>query len=89
MAKKSKVAKAKKQEKLVERFAVIRKELKEKGDYVALNKLPKDSSPTRIKNRCKVTGRPRGYMRKFNMSRISFRELAHKGQLPGVKKSSW
>lgn len=89
MAKKSKVAKAKKQEKLVERFTVIRKELKEKGDYVALNKLPKDSSPTRIKNRCEVTGRPRGYMRKFNMSRISFRELAHKGQLPGVKKSSW
>ncbi len=89
MAKKSKVAKAKKQEKLVERYVELRKELKEKGDYVALNKLPKDSSPTRIKNRCEVTGRPRGYMRKFNMSRISFRELAHKGQLPGVKKASW
>jgi len=89
MAKKSKVAKAKKQQKLVARYAEIRKELKEKGDLVALNKLPKDSSPTRIKNRCLVTGRPRGYMRKFNMSRITFRELAHKGQIPGVKKSSW
>lgn len=89
MAKKSKVAKAKKQQKLVAQFTEIRRELKEKGDYVALNKLPKDSSPTRIKNRCEVTGRPRGYMRKFNMSRITFRELAHKGQLPGVKKSSW
>ena len=89
MAKKSKVAKAKKQQKLVAQYAELRKELKEKGDLVALNKLPKDSSPARIKNRCLVTGRPRGYMRKFNMSRISFRELAHKGQLPGVKKSSW
>lgn len=89
MAKKSKVAKAKKQQKLVAQYAVLRKELKEKGDLVALNKLPKDSSPTRIKNRCLVTGRPRGYMRKFNMSRITFRELAHKGQIPGVKKSSW
>lgn len=89
MAKKSKVAKAKKQHKLVAQYAEIRKELKEKGDLVALNKLPKDSSPTRIKNRCLVTGRPRGYMRKFNMSRITFRELAHKGQIPGVKKSSW
>ncbi|MBO0998263.1 30S ribosomal protein S14 [Bacillus sp. SD075] len=52
-------------------------------------RLPRDSSPTRVHNRCGVTGRPRGYMRKFNMSRIVFRELAHKGQLPGVKKSSW
>lgn len=89
MAKKSKVAKDKRQRELVARYAVLRKELKEKGDYAALNKLPKDSSPTRLKNRCEVTGRPRGYMRKFNMSRIAFRELAHKGQLPGVKKASW
>ncbi len=89
MAKKSKVAKAKKQQQMVEHYAALRKELKEKGDYVALNKLPKDSSPTRLKNRCAVTGRPRGYMRKFNLSRITFRELAHKGQLPGVKKASW
>ncbi|MCM3167118.1 30S ribosomal protein S14 [Peribacillus frigoritolerans] len=74
---------------MVEKYAELRKELKEKGDYAALAKLPRDSSPTRVHNRCGVTGRPRGYMRKFNMSRIVFRELAHKGQLPGVKKSSW
>lgn len=89
MAKKSKIAKAKKREQLVEQYAELRKELKAKGDYEALRKLPRDSSPTRLKNRCGVTGRPRGYMRKFNMSRIAFREHAHKGQIPGVKKSSW
>ncbi|OAH57807.1 30S ribosomal protein S14 [Domibacillus aminovorans] len=89
MAKKSKIAKAKKQQKLVEQYAEIRKELKEKGDFIALNKLPRDSSPTRLHNRCELTDRPRGYMRKFNMSRIAFRELAHKGQLPGIKKASW
>lgn len=89
MAKKSKVAKAIRQQKLVEQYAEIRRELKKKGDYVALSKLPRDSSPTRLHNRCAVTGRPRGYLRKFNMSRIVFRELAHKGQLPGVKKASW
>lgn len=89
MAKKSKVAKAIRQQRLVEQYAEIRRELKKKGDYVALSKLPRDSSPTRLHNRCAVTGRPRGYLRKFNMSRIVFRELAHKGQLPGVKKASW
>ncbi|MBM7706311.1 30S ribosomal protein S14 [Chryseomicrobium aureum] len=89
MAKKSKVARDKKQRELVERYAEKRKELKEKGDYAALAKLPRDSSPTRLKNRCELTGRPRGVMRKFKLSRIAFRELAHKGQLPGVKKASW
>jgi len=89
MAKKSKVAKQKKREALVEHYREIRKELKEKGDYEALRKLPRDSSPTRLNNRCALTGRPRGYMRKFDMSRIAFREYAHKGQIPGVKKSSW
>ncbi|MED3788380.1 30S ribosomal protein S14 [Peribacillus frigoritolerans] len=89
MAKKSNVIKAQKQVAMVEKYAELRKELKKKGDYAALAKLPRDSSPTRVHNRCGVTGRPRGYMRKFNMSRIVFRELAHKGQLPGVKKSSW
>ncbi|QGH32854.1 30S ribosomal protein S14 [Gracilibacillus salitolerans] len=89
MAKKSKIAKEKKRQKMVEQYATLRKELKAKGDYEALRKLPRDSSPTRLKNRCEVTGRPRGYMRKFNMSRIAFRDYAHKGQLPGVKKSSW
>ncbi|MFS0672116.1 30S ribosomal protein S14 [Ornithinibacillus sp. 179-J 7C1 HS] len=89
MAKKSKVAKALKQQKMVEKYTEIRRELKEKGDYEALRKLPRDSSPTRLKNRCAITGRPRGYMRKFGLSRIAFREYAHKGQVPGVKKSSW
>ncbi|MEN2467419.1 30S ribosomal protein S14 [Ornithinibacillus sp. JPR2-1] len=89
MAKKSKVAKAMKQQRMVEKYAEIRRELKERGDYEALRKLPRDSSPTRLNNRCAVTGRPRGYMRKFGMSRIAFREYAHKGQVPGVKKSSW
>jgi len=89
MAKKSKVAKEKKRQAMVLKYADLRKELKEKGDYEALNKLPRDSSATRLKNRCEVTGRPRGFMRKFKMSRIAFREYAHKGQVPGVKKASW
>lgn len=89
MAKKSKVAKEKKRHEIVEKYADLRKELKAKGDYEALRKLPRDSSPTRLHNRCEVTGRPRGYLRKFKLSRIAFRELAHKGQLPGIKKSSW
>ncbi|REJ07161.1 30S ribosomal protein S14 [Halobacillus trueperi] len=89
MAKKSKVAKEKKRQAIVQKYAALRKELKEKGDYEALRKLPRDSSPTRLTGRCEVTGRPRGYMRKFQMSRIAFREYAHKGQIPGVKKSSW
>jgi len=89
MAKKSKVVKEQKRQAMVEKYAAIRQELKEKGDYEALRKLPRDSSPTRLKNRCEVTGRPRGYLRKFKMSRIAFREYAHKGQIPGVKKASW
>ncbi|WP_117168109.1 30S ribosomal protein S14 [Paraliobacillus sediminis] len=89
MAKKSKIAKEKKRQEMVVKYAEIRKELKAKGDYVALSKLPRDSSPIRLKNRCEITGRPRAYMRKFKMSRIAFREYAHKGQLPGIKKSSW
>jgi small subunit ribosomal protein S14 len=89
MAKKSKVVKERKRQAMVEKYAELRKELKAKGDYEALQKLPRDSSPTRLHNRCEITGRPRGYLRKFKMSRIAFRELAHKGQLPGIKKSSW
>lgn len=89
LAKKSKVVKEKKRQELVLKYADLRRELKEKGDYEALRKLPRDSAPTRLKNRCEVTGRPRGYLRKFKMSRIAFREYAHKGQIPGVKKSSW
>ncbi len=89
MAKKSKVVKERKRQQLVEQYAEIRRELKAKGDVEGLRKLPRDSSPTRLKNRCEVTGRPRGYIRKFKMSRIAFREFAHKGQVPGVKKASW
>ncbi|MEW5595658.1 30S ribosomal protein S14 [Peribacillus frigoritolerans] len=89
MAKKSKVVKEQKRQEMVMKYAAIRAELKEKGDFKALRKLPRDSSPTRLKNRCEVTGRPRGYLRKFKMSRIAFREYAHKGQIPGVKKASW
>jgi len=89
LAKKSKIAKEKKRQALVEKYAELRKQLKKQGNYDELRKLPRDSSPTRLHNRCEVTGRPRGYLRKFKLSRITFRELAHKGQLPGVKKSSW
>jgi len=89
MAKKSKVVREKKRQELVAKYADLHRELKAEGDYAALQKLPRDSSPTRLKNRCEITGRPRGYLRKFKVSRIAFRELAHKGQIPGVTKSSW
>ncbi|HFU6897596.1 TPA: 30S ribosomal protein S14 [Streptococcus agalactiae] len=89
MAKKSKIAKFQKQQKLVEQYAKLRRELKEKGDYEALRKLPKDSNPNRLKNRDLIDGRPHAYMRKFGMSRINFRNLAYKGQIPGIKKASW
>lgn len=89
MAKKSKVIRQQQREAMVAKYAEKRRQLKEAGDYEALNKLPRDSSPTRLHSRCQITGRPRGYLRKFKMSRIMFRELAHKGQIPGVTKSSW
>ncbi|SFG63132.1 30S ribosomal protein S14 [Sporolactobacillus nakayamae] len=89
MAKKSKVVKELEREALVAKYAELRRELKEKKDYAALAKLPRDSSPTRLHNRCPLTGRPHGYMRKFDMSRIAFRDYAHKGQIPGVRKASW
>lgn len=89
MAKKSKAVKEWKRQALVEKFAEKRRKLKENGDYEALQKLPRDSSPTRLHHRCSVTGRPRGVIGKFKVSRIVFRELAHKGQIPGVKKASW
>lgn len=89
MAKKSKIAKARKQRELIEQYAQIRKELKAVGNYQALAKLPKEANPIRYKNRDLVDGRPRAYMRKFGMSRINFRKLAHQGQIPGVKKASW
>jgi small subunit ribosomal protein S14 len=89
MAKKSKVVREKQRQAIVAQYAELRRELKEKGDYEALQKLPCNASPTRLKNRCELTGRPRGYLRKFKVSRIVFRELAHQGQIPGVTKSSW
>ncbi|KOY13945.1 30S ribosomal protein S14 [Paenibacillus xylanivorans] len=89
MAKKSKVVREKQRQAIVAKYAELRHELKEKGDYEALHKLPRNASPTRLKNRCELTGRPRGYLRKFKVSRIVFRELAHQGQIPGVTKSSW
>ncbi|WPG03570.1 30S ribosomal protein S14 [Streptococcus agalactiae] len=89
MAKKSKIAKFQKQQKLVEQYAELRRELKEKGDYEALRKLPKDSNPNRLKNRDLIDGSPHAYMRKFGMSRINFRNLAYKVQIPGIKKASW
>lgn len=89
MAKKSKIARYHKQMRLIEQYADLRRELKAKGDYEALRKLPRDSNPNRLKNRDLTDGRPRAYMRKFGLSRVTFRELAHKGQLPGVTKASW
>lgn len=89
MAKKSKIAKMNKQKALVAEYAALRYELKQKKDYEALAKLPVNSNPNRVKNRDLIDGRPRGYMRKFGMSRVKFRELAHQGLIPGVKKASW
>ncbi|MGX7013502.1 30S ribosomal protein S14 [Vagococcus silagei] len=89
MAKKSKIAKMKRQEKLIAEYADLRKELKATGDYKQLASLPRDSNPNRLKNRDQTDGRPRGYMRKFGVSRIHFRELALHGDLPGVTKASW
>lgn len=89
MAKKSSIARDLKRQKMIIKFAAKRKELKSMGDSDGLHKLPRNSSPTRWKNRCSETGRPRAYMRQFGLSRISFREHASKGEIPGVTKSSW
>ncbi len=89
MAKKSQLARNDKRIRLTERFAAKRAALKEAGDFEGLQKLPKNSSPVRIKNRCSLTGRSRAYMRQFGVSRIQFREMARRGELPGVKKASW
>lgn len=89
MEKKAKIEKAKKQAVLIEQYADLRRRLKQEKNYAALAKLPKDANPNRLKLRDQLDGRPRGYMRKFGMSRIIFRELAHQGLLPGVRKASW
>ncbi|MBX7240632.1 MAG: 30S ribosomal protein S14 [Bacteroidia bacterium] len=89
MAKKSIIAREKKRERLVAKYAAKRKALKEAGDYQGLALLPKNSSPVRLRNRCMLTGRPRGYIRMFGLCRIKFRELALLGKIPGVRKTSW
>lgn len=89
MAKESMKARERKRERIVAKYAERRKALKEAGDYEALQKLPKNASPVRLHNRCKLTGRPKGYMRTFGISRVMFREMANKGLIPGVKKASW
>ncbi|MCL2040903.1 MAG: 30S ribosomal protein S14 [Bacteroidales bacterium] len=89
MAKESMKAREVKRARLVAKYAEKRAALKEAGDYVALQKLPKNASPVRLHNRCKLTGRPKGYMRKFGISRINFREMSANGLIPGIKKASW
>ncbi|MFZ1242954.1 MAG: 30S ribosomal protein S14 [Candidatus Saccharimonas sp.] len=89
MAKKSMIARDKKRQEMIEKFSQKRAELKEAGDLEGLQTLPRNSSPTRWKNRDVLSGRPRGYMRRFGLSRINFREKASKGEIPGITKSSW
>ncbi len=89
MARESVKARERKREKLVARYADKRAALKAEGDYAGLDKLPRNSSKVRLHNRCKLTGRPRGYMRKFGISRVTFREMASDGKIPGVTKASW
>ncbi|MFP4469527.1 MAG: 30S ribosomal protein S14 [Bacteroidota bacterium] len=89
MAKESMKAREVKRQKLVDKYAEKRAALKAAGDYTALQKLPKNSSYVRLHNRCQLTGRPKGYMRQFGISRINFREMALNGLIPGIKKASW
>ena len=89
MAREAIKARERKRERLVEKYAAKRKELKAAGDYEGLDKLPRNSSKVRLHNRCNLTGRPRGYMRKFGISRVTFREMASFGKIPGVTKASW
>jgi small subunit ribosomal protein S14 len=89
MAKESMKAREVRRAKLVQKYSAKRTQLKADGDYVALSRLPRNSNPNRMHNRCKLTGRPKGYMRQFGISRITFREMALKGLIPGIKKASW
>ncbi len=89
MAKESMKAREVKRKRMVEKFAAKRERLKTEGDSTGLQKLPRNASPIRMHNRCSLTGRPKGYMRQFGISRITFREMALKGLIPGVKKASW
>ena len=89
MAKESVKVRELKRQKMVAKYAAKRAELKAKGDYIALDKLPRNASPVRLHNRCKLTGRPKGYMRKFGICRNVFREMASDGKIPGITKASW
>lgn len=89
MAKKSVIAREAKRKRLVTKYAALRKKLKETGDYEALDKLPLNSNPVRLHNRCQLTGRPKGYMRKFGICRVKFRQMALDGKIPGITKASW
>lgn len=89
MAKKSVIARDLKRARMVAKYADLRKKLKESGDYDALDKLPRNASPVRLHNRCMLTGRPKGYMRKFGICRVVFRKMALEGKIPGVTKASW
>lgn len=89
MAKESVKARQRKRERMVAQYAEKRAELKAAGEWQKLDELPKNSSPVRLKNRCQLTGRPKGYMRYFGISRVTFREMALNGKIPGVKKASW
>jgi small subunit ribosomal protein S14 len=89
MAKKSIIAREIKRQKMVAKYKELREKLKKEGDWEALDKLPKNSSAVRLHNRCKLTGRPKGYMRKFGINRVTFREMALAGKIPGITKASW
>ncbi len=89
MAKKSWIARQKKRERLVAKYAARRRDFKAQGDYEALQKLPRNASPVRLRNRCQISGRSRGYIRVFGISRIVFRDMAREGKIPGIRKASW
>lgn len=89
MARKSLIAREEKRQRMVKKYAELRKKLKEEGRYDELDKLPKNSSPVRLHNRCRLTGRPKGYIRKFGLCRVKFREMALNGEIPGITKASW
>ena len=89
MAKKSVIARENKRARMAAKYAALRKQLKEAGDYDALDKLPRNASPVRQHNRCLLTGRPKGYMRKFGICRVKFRQMALDGKIPGITKASW
>ena len=89
MARKSLIARENKRERMVAKYAELRKQLKAEGRWEELDKLPRNSNSIRLHNRCRLTGRPKGYMRKFGLCRVKFREMALNGKIPGVTKSSW